>query len=507
MKNKRWVGLTFDEWIIGIVILVCAVYFFPRWADPNQNSRLDMVFAVVDQRTFAIDDYVDNTVDFAYFDGHYYSDKPPGTAFLGIPLYAGFKALLNTPVVDGLMNRLANSPSFQSTLKPDGSGVYVDKVRFALAQVILAFFLAVLPTVFLCILLYRLLLFFHVSSGLSFLSALIYGLFTPAFAYSNALYGHQLSAFLLIAALYLITTARSFSVRRLLLIGFLLTFSVVTEYATVLIVLVLVADLFFRLVQFRKWQNIGWVFGMAAIGIAGLMLYNQSIFQNPFSLGYSFSENWTVQHQTGFMSLTFPSLKTALAITFGIFRGLFVLSPVLILAIFGYWDWWKKGLYRREWWVCLSSSILMFLFNSSSSMWWGGFSIGPRYFLAGLPFLALGLGFHLAFHWRHAWYRVIVGLLMIWSFVATWGLSLAGQSFVSDTILNPYLEYALPNWLAGNIARNFGVLIGLSGAASVLPLIFVSVSLIMFWWLQSRNTAQPPSLPGEINAHEGLQSQ
>ena len=60
------------------LLLTCYVYTFPRWADPNQNSRLDMVVSVVDDGTFQIDKYVANTVDYAKVGEHYYSDKAPG---------------------------------------------------------------------------------------------------------------------------------------------------------------------------------------------------------------------------------------------------------------------------------------------------------------------------------------------------------------------------------------------------------------------------------------------
>ena len=54
-----------NEITIIILLLACYGYFFPRWADPNQNSRLDMIVAVVDDGTLMIDKYVANTVDYA----------------------------------------------------------------------------------------------------------------------------------------------------------------------------------------------------------------------------------------------------------------------------------------------------------------------------------------------------------------------------------------------------------------------------------------------------------
>ncbi len=112
----------------------------------------------------------------------------------------------------------------------------------------------------------------------------------------------------------------------------------------------------------------------------------------------------------------------------------------------------------------------MFAFNSASVMWWGGFAVGPRYLLPALPFMALPLAFVFRRH-GSPWSRVTKWLLAAWSFVATWGLTLAGQAFPSDTLRNPLVEYAWPNWLAGNIARNLGMFVKLRGVASLLPLL------------------------------------
>lgn len=163
-----------------------------------------MVVAVVDDGTFIIDKYVANTVDYAKVNGHYYSDKAPGTAFLGIPIYAGLRVVLGLPAIDRLTDRLANSDAFKSTLREDGSGVLKDKVRFAIAQIVLSFITDAVPTALLCALLYALLVQWGASRGASILMALAYGLLTPAFAYANSFYGHQLSAALLFIAFYLL---------------------------------------------------------------------------------------------------------------------------------------------------------------------------------------------------------------------------------------------------------------------------------------------------------------
>jgi hypothetical protein len=462
--------------------LLCYTYFFPRWADNNANSRLDMIVAIVDDGTFKIDKYVGNTVDYAKVDGHYYSDKAPGLAFLGVPIYAVFGRLLDLPFMTSLTDRLANSSAFKSTLREDGSGVNATKVRFALTQVVLSLMLGALPTALLCVLMQQMLLRFGATVGVAAAVPLLYGLCTPAFAYANTMYGHQLSAFLLFAAFYLIldsprssdSARRTLSAPAALGVGLLLGYSVITEYPAALIAAVL-----YVYTAYHAWRagapgRMVLVTLGAAICATGLMLYNNAVFGGPLKLGYGSSELWQKQHETGFMSLTLPRLETAWGITFGAFRGLFVLSPIMALAVPGLWLWWRTREQRAEWWVASLATLTMFLFNASSIMWWGGWSVGPRYLLPALPFFALAL----AYAFRSAWLRRLGIVLALAALGATWFMTLAEQSFPSDGIANPWADHALPNWQSGNIARNIGTILGMRGLAGLAPLLALVVALL-----------------------------
>jgi hypothetical protein len=113
--------------------------------------------------------------------------------------------------------------------------------------------------------------------------------------------------------------------------------------------------------------------------------------------------------------------------------------------------------------------ISFFLFNGSSIMWQGGWSVGPRYLLPALPFLAVGLAFFFKTWGDRPEVRVLTLLLAAWSLFAVWAESIGGQHF-PDWTPNPLFNYSLPNLIAGNIARNVGMMFGLSQWASLLPL-------------------------------------
>ncbi len=481
-----------QEWqctgLIFVTLLFCYVYFLPRWADPNQNSRLDMVVAVVEDGTFQIDAYVENTVDYAKVGEHYYSDKAPGAAFLGIPVYSVLKMFLDLPIMDSVMDRLTNNEALKATLREEGTGLLEHKVRFAIAQTMLTFVASALPTALMCALMYRLLARFTARQWSRIAVVLGYGLLTPAFAYAGSFYGHQLSAACLFGAFCLVFMGtKPLSNFSLLAVGFLLGYSVITEYPSFLIVGILFLYTFCRLSD--RWR-IGWVILTGGLIAAGWMTYNTAIFGSPLELGYSHSELWTEQHRTGFMSLTLPHWEAIWGITFSPFRGLFVLSPLLLLAVPGFILWYRSGEHRPEFWVALTSVGAMFLFNSSSIMWWGGFAVGPRYLLPMLPFMALPMIFSFRGWEDRILMKVLSIVLFVWSLIATWGLTLAEQAFPPNALRNPLVEYAWPNWQMGNIARNLGMFMHLPGILSLLPLLVgVTALLATLWFLARKDLA------------------
>jgi hypothetical protein len=483
LKNASIHPDRLNQATLVFILLAGFLYFLPRWADQNTNSRMDMIVAVVENGTFQIDPYVQNTVDFAAVGGHFYSDKPPGAGFLGIPLYAGLRPVLKSPLIGPLVTRLAANPAFQATLNASGTGISEEKIRIAISQVAITYLVATLPTLLLALLLYHLLRQMQVQPGVSLLTGLAYGLLTPAFAYANNFYSHQLSAALLFAAFLLAFHLQKMNkIARLVGIGLLLGYAVISEYQVVLIAAILFGYTFYQLFRTENGLKIGWVL-LAGLGVmAGWMIYNTLIFGGPFNLSYQYSAEWTVQHQTGFMSLTYPHWDAVWGITFSPFRGLFLLSPVLLLAFPGLVLWWRNKVFRPELWVVVSVILAMGLFNSSSVMWWGGFAIGPRYFLPAVPWMVLPLGFFLNRTLKKAWAILLAGTLAVLSLVSTWGMTLAGQSFPSDTIQNPFIAYAIPNWQSGNIARNLGTLLGFTGLSSLIPLGIILLSVALAWF-------------------------
>src|ERR1700751_4693414 len=85
--------------LLGLVIFFSFIYFYEGggW---NQNSRFDLLRAIVERHTLQIDAYHENTQDKAHFRGHYYSDKAPGLVFLAVPFALAARPALRMLGVD-----------------------------------------------------------------------------------------------------------------------------------------------------------------------------------------------------------------------------------------------------------------------------------------------------------------------------------------------------------------------------------------------------------------------
>ncbi len=484
-----------QSWMIVVALLFCYVYTLPRWADWSQNSRLDLLMALSIEQSVRIDTYAANTGDYALYNGHKYSDKAPGPVFLALPAALLLQPIFDLPFSQQVLERLANGAALGATLNPDGTGLASEKLRFFILQVALTGLTIALPSALAALALIALLKRFVSDSRLVMLLTFAYSLGTMLAVYSGNFYSHALVAALLLGAWAL--SMESYHPSRAVLLGLLLGWAAISEYPVVL------PGLLIGLAALWNWRSFSalvWLTISGLLPIVLLVVYDLRAFGTPWPVGYQYSELWQDQHHTGFMSLTYPHPEGLWGLLFGLFRGMFVRAPWLLLAVPGYRFWWRSGQYRVMWLVSLLASLSLLLFYSSSAMWWGGFSAGPRYIVPMVPFLAVSAGWTAVLLWRIAIGRVVLVGLIGASVVLTWAEGIARQQFPPDTILNPWLDYTLPAWQSGDIARNLGMVLGLPGLFSLIPLVLLMLGAVWFC-LRSQPTTSvllsEPSLEGQ----------
>ena len=466
LKGGRYAGVVF----IALMLAYC--YVLPRWADWNQNSRYDLTRALVEHRTVAIDRYAANTGDYATVNGRIVSDKAPGLSLVAVPPYALYRLAVHLRPIHDLKDRIAHRGAFATTLNPDGSGLTDDKAEAALALAFVTLLCVAAPAALLGALLAGLLRRFSPHEGANAIVAIALMLATPLAAYGNAFYGHVPAATLLFAAFALLVTADGTLRRpRLVTLGALFGATLLMEYPAALVVAALGCWTLALLWRHRHWAGVAWLALGGAPFLALLALYDRAAYGTPLPTGYEHSTLWQDRHSEGFLSLTYPKVDALWGITFGDFRGLFFLAPVLLLAIPGFAVWWRAGRDRAAWWAALSALVLFLLFNASSAMWWGGFAVGPRYLLPALPFLCYPIGALIPLFVRRWRIAVASGVLAILSLAQVWMQLLAGQGYPPDTLRHPLADYVWPHLAAGDVARNLGMALGLRGLWSLMPLI------------------------------------
>jgi len=492
-----------------LILLVCYGYFLPKWADWGANSRADLVYALGDLGVLTIDAYHQNTGDKACYPGpydlatdtctgHYYTDKSIGPSLVALPFYIVFKGIAALPPVQNFIQSGRGIGAMSDTLNPDGGGIRPEAVYELLALTFISFFATSVPSAILGVVVFLFATRFARNDFYAFILGLVYGLATIAFPYSNVLYQHQLAAFGMFVGFYLLWRViyENANLLWLWLVGVLFSLVVITEYPVVIplgiIFLWAAIKMPNRLALYRV------VLGAIPLGLV-FAAYNYAIFRTPMPVGYEYSTLWQDVHQTGFLSITLPNLATFLGLTISPFRGLFFLSPILLLGFVGLWYAWKDKKTDRSAIMVVSLVIAFFLlFYSSSVMWWGGSTVGPRYLTPMVPFLALPIIFAFNRWLSSALNRAVIVVLIALSFLNVWIQTTSGQAFPpaftedGATITNPLFQYSLPLLAQGNIARNYGLVIGLRGLLSFIPLIIVvaTIYVIVPRWLTRREQRQ-----------------
>ena len=451
--------------LLGLASFLSFSYFYEGggW---NQNSRFDLLRAIVERHTLQIDAYHTNTEDKAHFRGHYYSDKAPGLVFLAVPFAVMARAGMRVVGLD-----------------PESV-----RGEYTLSYIAIASAVA-LPTALAGMCLFFLSLRFGADFVGAAFATVVMSIGTPILAYASLFWAHALVGacllFAFAAALKLGHGGRA-EFWWAVAVGLAAGWATVTEYPAVVASALLAL---FALTQAwprgnaARWR-VAFGVGLGAAVCAGVLFGYLLAAFGGLRPSYSYYDpnSFSFMQQQGYMGLTYPHPDRLLKILFGCSRGLLFASPVLVVAVVGWWMLRKH--FRAATLVAGGIVIYYFLFNASFYWWKAGLAFGPRYAGAGIPLLCVGL----AVAWTRAsagWRWVLIALAVCSVFVTVMVVSTSSQLAMQDSC--PIVHSSWPGFWRGRVAVNresmllaseasggrgafnLGQVMGLRGIASLIP--------------------------------------
>lgn len=464
------------RWIISCTLLLVYAYSFPYFdglKSANELPRIFLTTELVDHATFRIDARardLGSRFDVATTpDGHMYSNKAPGLSLLAVPTYV---------VLRGLHAIAGGSPS--------------------LAEVTWAFrFTAVtLPAVLFLPLWLAFARRFAPGRPLAQRAGLVaFALGSLAMPYSIVFFSHQLGAVLVGAAFVCaVTLVRDPVARRArwaVAVGAFAGAAVLVDYQAALAGLAV--GLYLLLRSPRRWRDAA--IAAAAALPAALMLgvYHAACFGSPLRTGYSFAAD--PAHERGVLGIIGLNATALYNATLAPDNGLITLSPWVVLALVGCVAIARSPQARRrigvEALVCavIVAAYLLFIGSLVPEFGRAGWSVGPRYIAAAMPFCAWLAVAGLAAVDGHAPARV-VAQAMIWVGVVVFTTAAATfPHWPTPSFANPLYEVSLRLIRTGHAPHSLGTWLGLRGVAAYLPLL-VAVAILAAWLMAGRDRAR-----------------
>jgi hypothetical protein len=453
-------------WLLVAFAYLSVFPYCPKINNPNENVRVYMTRALVEYHTLDIskvesewgwvnDKAKSTTKNTTRTGTRLFSSKAPGASFLGVPVLAA---------QTWLWHRIGwQSPSKLATILA---------LRLFAVMVPLLGFLWALSRYF------RRLSQSRAVGDLLLVAVALGSMFYP---YGIHFVGHSLAAassfgaFMALAPGGRITAER----HRAVLGGFLAGLGVLFEYQNLLVAILLTV----YVVAQRPRLLLYFVLG-ALPGAALLAGFHTLCFGHPWDFPYGHLENLEYQttgHGRGFYGLSLPAARPLLGVLFLPGFGLLTCSPFLAVAVVALIYMIARGP-RAEGLLCAAIAVLLWIFLAGIPNWRGGWSVGPRYIVAVVPFLTVTL----AYAWPRVARRRFAGLA--WGITA--GLIVAGVFFNSLTavvypqtppqVRNPVFQVILRLLGDGYAPYSIGYALGLRGPASLLPVAVAILGAIAF---------------------------
>jgi hypothetical protein len=486
--------------LLFIYLVACFGYAHQKQFDvPTPVSRLDLLQAFVNEGRVCIDTYHQNTSDKAVFEGHYYSDKAPGTAVVALPAFAVAAGVLKLDGVplDSKAGWLvsswvacAGSIAIVTALGGVALFAWLERqvpAKWALITTV-ALFLGAAP------LPYATMMFSH-AMVVGCLSMAIWVIDRNAACgvrgaewsraersgaqgeMGSGVAGGPLSVGRCQSSAGRGRQTRHWSWARVrgwlaanrwdLVAGFVCGWALASEYSAGLVVVGLLVWL-----VLSSWRR-AIPFCLAALPPLLLIpAYSWACFGDPFTLPYSHQASFPAM-QEGLYAIKWPDLPTACALLFSPARGLFFWTPFLVMAGFGYWSLFERAP-RMFWLTYLVPLLHLIVISGRTWDWPAGPTLGPRLLAPMLPLLALPCALGVQRFPK-------IGLVLAVFSIAMTTLATLTDACPSSSIYNPLTELHIPLFLKGQFSPNLGMVLGLPPYTSVA--LYYVILVGGFWWL------------------------
>ena len=423
----------------------------------NQAARFAQLHAMVLEGSFNIDAYHQVTGDKALIDGHYYNEKAPAIGFLALPVFS-------LTVIAQAM--LGVDPDAQPGWRVSEWITTGGSVAVLAAGGGLAFFA---------------LLCRQLGAMTALIATTAVFLGTLAFPYATTLFSHAGTIGLLMMALWAALERSSTSRRRDYFGGVCAGLAIASEYPAVIpcgvLGLYLAYDNFARACRF----------GVALVtGLALILINNYLSTGSPFVLAYGQNATFPKLMAENSYGFSWPSVKVALQLMWGEYRGLLFWNPVLWMALPGMVVLVRSN--KAHALIIVAAGILTLLHAASFYGWHGGSAVGPRYLLPAIPLLGLAAAYGV---WRFPKTGQVLTLVS----VLLMGMVTAIALDPPEDVLRPLQEFYLVRIEQGRFATNLGMLLGLSPIASlgVLSAIMTALGGLLVWEARAAPAPLPAS--------------
>lgn len=475
------------------LFLAAYLYVFPYYPainNPNENVRVYMTAAIVEEGGYEISTFRRRwgwTNDAACVQWpasadapqpcegpgrgvrrRYYSVKAPLTSWLGVPAYAVLRAL-HGPDFASL------EPSTLWWLRTTASGLPM--------AVFFWFFYGWLG---MCTRVPLLRDAVYVATALG----------SVLFGYAHLFASHSLSAAAAFGGFMILQRARlrgSVTWGASFAAGLLATSATALEYPCLLVTLPLCL---FALFAVRPLPRI-LGFGLGALLPTLLVMHFQAAaFGNPLTPGHLFVENpaFRAGHESGLFGADRFRLEAAGRLLFDLRLGLLATTPAFAFAFLA------PSAVPRERRLgagfAAAGVVALYLVICTMNNWTGGWSIGPRYLVVAIPFVAVGA--LLGLDWIYRRRPTLAATLALGTTAASVVVSqlYATYPHLPDNLSAPVRQLFVELLREGYVPNNAGLsLLGLTGLASLLPLGLLC--LYALWWASQRTTS-PRHLAGAL---------